>query len=152
MPSLAVQIFTLFVLAIPISSVAWTVTHEEVFREPRDFCKRQSQSCKKLVQRKFFYLFTCEYCFSHYVTAVFLLITRFKLLYPDWRGYLLSLFALVWIANVYMSFFGHIRLEIKRERVDIEHREAAVENEKAASSGAERAAQVQYSPVGAKIR
>jgi hypothetical protein len=135
MPSLTVQIIMLFVLAIPIASVAWTVTHEEVFREPREFCKRRSQSCKKLVERKFFYLFTCEYCFSHYVTAIFLVITRFKLLYPDWRGYLLSLFALVWVANVYMSFFGHIRLEIKRERVEIEQKEAVTEIEKAAGAG-----------------
>ena len=32
------QLFWLFVLAIPIASVAWTVTHEEVFREPREWC------------------------------------------------------------------------------------------------------------------
>jgi hypothetical protein len=30
-------------------------------------------------------LFTCEYCFSHYVTVFFLLITRYNLLYADWR-------------------------------------------------------------------
>lgn len=120
MPSLTVQIVTLFLLAIPVACVAWTVTHEEVFREPREFCVERSKACRNLVQRKFFYLFTCEYCFSHYVTAGFLLLTRFKLLYADWRGYVLSLFALVWVANIYMSFFGHIRLEIKRERVEIE--------------------------------
>ena len=32
------QLVFLFVLAIPIASIAWTVTHEEVFREPRDWC------------------------------------------------------------------------------------------------------------------
>ncbi len=113
------QIVSLFLLAIPIASIAWTVTHEEVFREPRDYCVRQSENSGSPVRRKFFYLFTCEYCFSHYVTVFFLIITRYKLLYADWRGYLISGFALVWIANQYMSLFGRLRLDIKRERVEI---------------------------------
>lgn len=115
----ATQFAYLFLLGLPIACVSWTVTHEEVFREPREFCKRKSEECTKLAQRKFFYLFTCEYCFSHYVTLVFLLITRFTLLYPGWRGYLLAWFALVWVANVYMSAFNRLRLEIKHENVKI---------------------------------
>jgi hypothetical protein len=58
---------------------------------------------------------------------VFLLITRFKLLYPDWRGYLIAGFSLVWVANVYMSLFARIRLEVKRERVQIKQQEKGVE-------------------------
>jgi hypothetical protein len=65
-------------------------------------------------------LVTCEFCFSHYVTAAFFIITRYKLLYPGWRGYLIAEFSLVWIANLYMSIFGRLRLEIKLERVEIE--------------------------------
>ena len=114
------QLAFLFILALPIASVAWTVTHEEVFREPREYCKNRSESCNKLVQRKFFYLFTCEYFFSHYVTLLFLFITRFKLLYEDWRGYLISAFALVWVANFYMNIYSRVRLDIKKERVEIE--------------------------------
>ncbi len=106
-------------LAIPIASIAWTVTHEEIFREPRDYCKDQSESAPVIWRRKFFYLFTCEYCFSHYITAIMLVITRFKLLYPDWRGYLVSLFALVWVANVYMGVFANLRLDIRHERIEI---------------------------------
>ncbi|HEY0704314.1 MAG TPA: hypothetical protein VGD60_16195 [Candidatus Acidoferrales bacterium] len=120
MPPLSQQIVALFILAIPIASVAWTVTHEEIFREPRDWCAKKSQACRNFVERKFFYLVTCEFCFSHYVTVAFLFITRYKLLYPDWRGYLISGFSLVWVANLYMSIFGRLRLEIKRERVEIE--------------------------------
>jgi hypothetical protein len=120
------QIVALFLLAIPIASIAWTVTHEEVFREPRDYCLRKSESSRSPVRRKFFYLFTCEYCFSHYVTIFFLIITRYKLLYSDWRGYLISGFALVWIANQYMSVFGRLRLDIKRERVEIKEVEQQV--------------------------
>jgi hypothetical protein len=113
------QLVFLFVLAIPIASIAWTVTHEEVFREPRDWCVAKSKSCKRLLSRKAFYLFTCEYCFSHWVTAFFLFITRYKLLFDDWRGYLIAGFSLVWLANVYMSFFSRMRLEIREERLDI---------------------------------
>lgn len=126
MNSLGEQILELFVIAIPIASVAWTVTHEEVFREPREWCTDRSKNCQKLVQRKFFYLFTCEYCFSHYVTAAFLVITRFQLMFTDWRGYLLAEFALVWIANLYMSIFGRVRLDMKLERVEIEAKEKAI--------------------------
>jgi hypothetical protein len=113
------QLVFLFVLAIPIASIAWTVTHEELFREPRDWCIAKGQSCQRLFSRKLFYLFTCEYCFSHYVTAFFLFITRYKLLFDDWRGYLVAGFSLVWLANVYMSFFGRLRLEIREERMEI---------------------------------
>jgi hypothetical protein len=121
------QVLSLFLLALPIASIAWTITHEEVVREFRDVCLGKSTTCRKIYQRKFFYLFTCEYCFSHYVAAVFLLITRFKLLYPDWRGYLIAGFSLVWMANVYMSLFARIRLEVKRERVQIKQQEKDVE-------------------------
>ncbi len=114
----------MFVLAIPVSSVAWTVTHEEVFREIREYCVRCSQECHNLLQRKFFYLFTCEYCFSHYVTAIFLALTRFKLLYQDWRGYIIALFALVYVANFYMSLYAALRVDLKVGRFEakkIEH-------------------------------
>ena len=77
------------------------------------------------VQRKFFYLFTCEYCFSHYVAAFFIALTGFRLLLNDWRGLLIAWFALVWVANLYMSLFGRLRLDIKRERVEIQAEEAA---------------------------
>jgi hypothetical protein len=122
-PSLGVQIVTLLLIAIPVACVAWTVTHEEVFREPREFCARKSDACRRWYERKFFYLFTCEYCFSHYVTIFFLFVTRYKLLYEDWRGYLLALFALVWVANQYMSLYNRLRLDIKSERIETEIKE-----------------------------
>jgi hypothetical protein len=120
---LSVQVVFLFILAIPIACIAWTVTHEQIFLEPRDYCKRQSESGKTLVYRKFFYLFTCEYCFSHYVTVLLLLITRYKLLFPDWRGYLIAGFSLVWIANLYMSLFLLLRTNIKKEGTDVKVKE-----------------------------
>ena len=130
MPSLGVQIVTLLLIAIPVACVAWTVTHEEVFREPREFCVRKSEGCRRWYERKFFYLFTCEYCFSHYVTLFFLFVTRYKLLYEDWRGYLLALFALVWVANQYMSLYNRLRLDIKSERIETEIKENVAEKTK----------------------
>ena len=132
MPTLALQIVWLLVLAIPIACIAWTLTHEEVFREPHDYCRQQTQLSRTALRRKFFYVFTCEYCFSHYVTILFLILTRFKLLYSDWRGYLVALFALVWIANLYMSIYNRLRLDIKHEGIEIQAKEEKVNEQKVA--------------------
>jgi hypothetical protein len=106
----------LFILPIAIACVSWTVTHEEVFREPRDYCLRRYAGSKLFLTRKFFYLFTCEYCFSHYVTIFFLWLTRYHVLLNDWRGYIIAFFSLVWIANIYMGVFALIRVDLKKER------------------------------------
>ena len=124
--SLAIQTIWLFLLALPIAAIAWTVTHEEVLKEPRDYCVHQSQRNPRFFWRKFFFIFTCEYCFSHYVTIFFLWLTRYKLLFDDWRGYLIGGFALVWIANQYVSLYAHLRLDIKKERVEIQEVEQEV--------------------------
>src|SRR3954467_15114857 len=121
------QVGWLFILAIPIACVAWTVTHEEVLREPREYCQRQSKRAAKNYQRKFFYLFTCEYCFSHYVTIFFLFVTRFRLLIDDWRGYLLAVFALVFVANSYLNLYSRLRVDITSEKKDIQRKEKEIE-------------------------
>ncbi len=120
------QIVWLFVLAIPVAGLAWTVTHEEVFREPREYCRKCSQSCRSLAARKFFYLFTCEYCFSHYVTALFLIITHFRLLLDGWRGFLLSFFATVFVSNIYIS---RLRVDIRSERAEADLTEKRVKEQ-----------------------
>jgi len=117
------QVGWLFILAIPIACIAWTVTHEEFLREPREYCHRQSKTAPKNYQRKFFYLFTCEFCFSFYVSTAIAVSTGFRLLYQGWMGYLVSILAMVWIANLYMSLYGRLRLDIKRERVEIDKKE-----------------------------
>ncbi len=58
--------------------------------------------------------------------------TRFKLLFGDWRGYVLSFFALVWVANQYMSIYNRLRLDIKHEQVEIKSEEQTVQERKAA--------------------
>jgi hypothetical protein len=124
MMPLHTQIIWLFVLAIPIACISWTVTHEEIFSEPMAFFKKQSLTCKTLLIRKFFYLFTCEYCFSFYVTALLLVITKYQLLLTGWRGYLVSGFSLIWIANIYMSLFLFLRTDIKKDGTDTKIKES----------------------------
>jgi hypothetical protein len=122
------NLIELFVLALPVAAIAWTVTHEELFKEAHEYCARKSEHAPSIPERKFFYLLTCEYCFSHYVAGAMLLITRFTLLYTDWRGYLIAWFSLVWIANHYISLYGRLRLGIRSERLDINLKESVTKN------------------------
>jgi len=124
--NMSLQVFSLFIIALPIASLSWTITHEEVVREFREYCLSESKTRRHIYARKFFYLFTCEFCLSHYVTAVFLVITRYQLLFTDWRGYLIAGFSLVWVANVYMGLFGRIRLDLRKERAEIATEEAVL--------------------------
>jgi hypothetical protein len=117
--SVSTQIVWLFVLAAPVACVAWTITHEELFSELHAWCLHRSRECRSLYARKFFYLFTCEYCFSHWVALVALAGTGYRLLLDDWRGVVIAFFSLVGIANLYMSLFGRLRIDIKGERVEI---------------------------------
>jgi hypothetical protein len=125
--ALSSQIVWLFILAIPVACVSWTVTHEEIFSEIREYCKRSSINRKTLIGRKFFYIFTCEYCFSFYVTALFLLITKYQLLFNDWRGYMIAWFAVIWVANIYMSLFFFIRIDIKKKGTEAKLEEKDLE-------------------------
>ena len=117
--AIQVQALWLLILPIPIACISWTVTHEEIFREPREYFLNRSLRGRTLFERKFFYIFTCEYCFSHYVTILFLLLTGYILLIDDWRGYIIAGFALVWIANIYMSLFALLRQNIKKDKTEI---------------------------------
>ena len=112
------EIAALFILSVPVACMSWTITHEEIFSEMKNYCLRCSNESKNIIKRKFFYLFTCEYCFSHYITALMLIITKYHLLYDDWKGYLVGGFSIVWIANIYMSIYGRIRVNLKKERIE----------------------------------
>jgi len=115
--AIATQIFWLIILSMVVASIAWTVTQEEIFREWREVCEDKSRNCKALLQRKFFYVFTCEYCFSHWATVLVLILTQFRLLIDDWRGYILAFFVLPWLANQWMSIYRRLRVGIKYENL-----------------------------------
>ncbi len=127
---MAQSIFYMILLSLVVASIAWTVTEEEIFREPREFCEGCSQKARSFFTRKFFYVFTCEYCFSHWVTLVLLAITGFKLVYDDWRGYLVSFFVLPWLANQWMSIYRRLRVSIKRENAEAEAAKIELKEEK----------------------
>ena len=117
------QFSNLLLLAIPVACVSWTFTHEDIFREPHEYFVRRSEESKWMLKRKFFYLLTCEYCFSHYITIGALFLTHFHMLFQDWRGYLVSGFSLVWVANIYMSLFALIRVDLRKERMELKEKE-----------------------------
>jgi hypothetical protein len=117
--ALSTQLVWLFVLAAPVACVAWTFTHEEVFAEVHNWCVRRSRTSRSIYARKFFYLLTCDYCFSHYIAAVVIGLSGFRLLLSGWVGALIAWLSVVWVANLYMSLFVRLRLDIKRERVEI---------------------------------
>jgi len=121
------QVLGLFILAIPIATIARTVVFEEVFREPREFCQEKSRTCRSKLARKFFYLFTCEYCFSHWVTIAVLVVTRYKLMYGDWKGYAVAFFSLVFVANAYLNLYSRLRVDITSEKKEIEVKEKEIE-------------------------
>ena len=110
-----VQIYWLAILSMAVACIAWTVTQEEIFGEWRRYCASKTKSCRGILPRKFFYVFTCEYCFSHWVTIAVLLLTGFRLLIDDWRGYVLAFFVLPWLANLWMSLYRRLRVGIKYE-------------------------------------
>ncbi len=114
---ISTQIYWLIILSMVVASIAWTVTQEEIFREWQEYCNERCDDCKSVPQRKFFYVFTCEYCFSHWITLLILLLTGFQLLIEDWRGYILAFFAIPWVANQLMSIYRRLRVGIKRENL-----------------------------------
>lgn len=126
--TIAEQIFWILILGLVAASIAWTVTQEEIFREPREFCVDKSKNCQNIFQRKFFYVFTCEYCFSHWVTIGLLVFTGFRLLLDDWRGYVLAFFAVAWTANQFMSLYRRLRVEIKHKNTLAEQAKEELEN------------------------
>jgi len=58
-----------------------------------------------------------------------LVVTRYHLLFENWRGYLIGGFALVWIANIYMSIYALIRIDLKKERLITKIEEKKVNEE-----------------------
>ena len=127
--SMTEELLWLFLLPLAIACVTWTVTHEEIFREPREYCVERSRTCRTFLARKLFYIPTCEYCFSHYVTVGFLAFTGYRVLLDDWRGLVIAFFVLVAIANTYMSAYGRLRVDIKSERLQAKLTEQQLEDD-----------------------
>jgi hypothetical protein len=61
---------------------------------------------------------------------VLLVITGFKLLFDDWRGYLIGFFSLVFVANAYLNLYSRLRVDITSEKKAIEVKEAETQVKK----------------------
>lgn len=103
---------TILLYAIPIACISWTITQEEIFKEFKNWCKH-NQICNNLLGRKLFYLPTCEYCFSHWVSFIFVIVFNIRFLKTSIWGGLIAVFTLVAITNVYISIYLLIRKLIK---------------------------------------
>jgi hypothetical protein len=129
---------TLFKLALIVAVIARTVTQEEVFRELKEYCQRRSQSAASIAERKFFYLFTCQYCFSHWVSLGVVAVTGFSI-GEGLIGHVFAIFALVGVANLYLASYERLTVSTREARVSIARAEAEVAaavpvNAKAASA------------------
>jgi hypothetical protein len=121
------QLVWLFVLAIPVAAVAWTFTHEEVFREIRGAIRSARESSRNAGVRKFLYLFLCDFCLSHWIALGFIALTGYQLLIEDWRGYVIAFFAVTWLANQYIAIYSRLRLDLKREKAELEVTQREIE-------------------------
>lgn len=111
--SIAEQFYWLLIIATAAACISWTLTQEEIFREPREYLSERSKNSRSFLIRKLCYMPTCEYCLSHWVTLILIAITGFQLIFADWRGYLLSFFVTVWTSNQLMSLYRRLRVVIK---------------------------------------
>lgn len=102
----------IFILTLVVACLTWSVTKEEVFREVRDYCNLRCRIEKFLLRRKFFYLFTCEYCFSHYVAIAVVWASGYRV-QGGVVGFLLTVFLLVMTSNIVMSLFTLLRQTVK---------------------------------------
>ncbi len=122
--------FLFLYYAAVVAIIARTVTTEELFREPRQWlkswCADENQNC---VLRKLAYMATCEFCFSFWLTLVLVAgLFQYRLAFDDWRGYIVSVFVTMGMANVYMGIFSLLRVDLRKERAvaqTIERRKSA---------------------------
>ncbi len=110
-----------------IESYQNKLAREENFVVRREYCQDRCGDGDSIFKRKFFYVFTCEYCFSHWTTLLILLLTGFQLLIDDWRGYVLAFFAIPWLANQLMSIYRRLRVGIKHEKLKAKEVESNLE-------------------------
>ena len=123
------QVINLFLLALPIACISWTWTHEELFKEARELLKGLANEKHSFLRRKFVYVLFCEYCFSFYVTAFILILTKYQLIFSDWRGYFIAELSLVWVANLYMNIHFALRIDIRKKGAEAKIEEKSLGNE-----------------------
>jgi hypothetical protein len=130
-------------LAAPVAILARALATEEIGREAREFCAAQQACCQErrrssdagkircaadFLLQKLFYMPTCEFCSSFWVSLIVVLIAEYRIHFDDWRGVALACFVVMGLANVYLSVFTQIRVDSRKDRAvaeDLERRRAA---------------------------
>ena len=126
-------------LALSIGVISWIIAKEEIFRPIRDPCKKFTEGeyffLKKIhspwyyyvpftpliiaeaICRKLAYIPTCEFCTSVWVTAFFLWkVTSLRIGEGYYPALLVTEFALVGLANLFMNLYSRIRVEITKDK------------------------------------
>ncbi|HEX5447474.1 MAG TPA: hypothetical protein VFW87_26905 [Pirellulales bacterium] len=124
-------------LAAPVAILVRAFTTEEVAREPREYCLRR-QACYRdrggetslparlgcFVLQKLFYMPTCDYCLSFWVSLVVVWLADYRISFDDWRGSALACFVVMGVANVYLALFALLRVDTRKERAAAKDLEA----------------------------
>jgi hypothetical protein len=114
------ELVTICLVAIPVACASWTIAKEELFREFREWCKANGVACEKIKNRiirflmvKLNYLPRCYYCTSFYVCEFFILLTGVKFVAAGWQGAMCAWFAIVFIAQLYLTVFNLLRVALR---------------------------------------
>lgn len=126
-------------LAAPVAIIVRACTTEEICREPREYCQARHSYYRQrfcnagesgfgrratcFAMQKLFYMPTCEYCFSFWVSLAVVLIAGYRIHFDDWRGLALATFVVMGMANVYLSAFSQLRVDARKDRAMAEQLE-----------------------------
>lgn len=119
-------------LAAPVAIIVRACTTEEICKEPREYCSRQHEFYQQrsrngphasfgrralgFALQKLFYIPTCEYCLSFWITLPVVLIADYRMFFQDWRGMVLACFVVMGVANVYLALFSNLRVDSRKDR------------------------------------
>lgn len=107
----------ILLLAIPVACISWTIAKEELFDWLRHICgelkKKEYVGWQKWLCEKIAYWPTCYFCLSHFIAFGFLIFYPVKILSDDWRGYVIAFFAIVLVANFYLTLFNILRASLR---------------------------------------
>ncbi|HEX7446056.1 MAG TPA: hypothetical protein VF306_00845 [Pirellulales bacterium] len=117
-------------LAAPVAILVRAFTTEEIGREPREYCS-QRQACYRdrrgadcslvdrawcFVLQKLFYMPTCDFCLSFWVSLAVVWLAEYQIFFSDWRGSALACFVVMGVANLYLALFALLRVDMRKER------------------------------------
>jgi hypothetical protein len=113
-------------LAAVVAVLDRTICQEEITKELRSYLQYWKDKARSLLVRKLCYGLTCEFCCSFWLSLLIVSVWQYQLLSDDFRGYILAVFVVMAVANVYMGFYNHIRVDLRKERAvaDITERAA----------------------------